>query len=799
MAPIRMSGMNSGLDTESIVKAMVQGYEAKKQKVEKNQTKLEWSQEIWKGLNSKVYSLYTGMDKYRFSSSYKSKKTNVSDPTKVSVKAGAGAVDGTQKLKVKKMATAGYLTGGKIQTENGDDVNSYTKLSALGIEDDSSFTLGIGNNKKTITLTGDMSVKDLITEMQDAGVNASFDEKNGRFFISSKASGADNDFTISGNGDSGIAALQSLGLYTKSDEDLERLNTLKDMGTYKNGVLDVSATKEDIKDQFANIKERYYTVLEEKTSLTNQQEDITTQKTELEESKSPYTEKISEYEEQKSPLEEEKKGIDDYIGVRNEIGDYLSSKRLMAQKEKLYPSSWLADDADYQKALAYTSKVESDVAEGKTHNDVKFYVNRAVAAYDAAQGGSSSDYDAAISAINSDYNYNTTVINKKQAASDELASQIAEIDSQIEEENSHIAEIDSKISELDTQYSDLQSQVEDAESRMEEIKSELDDSPLFSGLDIDASETKVASQAIERIQAAISELDSPDVSTATRVHGEDAEIYLNGAMFTSDTNSFSINGLDLTITGVTGNDEISITTSSDNDAIYDKVKDFMSAYNDIINELQSLYNAEDAKDYEPLTEDEKAEMNDTEIEKWETKIKDALLRRDSTLGGVINTMTMAMSKSYEVTMKDGTKKSMGLVNVGVHTLGYLNAGQNERYAYHIDGDSDDSITNGYADKLRAMIEEDPDAVASLMSQVSQGLYEALGTKIGSTSTELSSAYTMYNDKQMKSQLSTYKKTISDWEDRIADTEEMYYKKFTAMEKALANINSSQSSLSGLMG
>ena len=192
-------------------------------------------------------------------------------------------------------------------------------------------------------------------------------------------------------------------------------------------------------------------------------------------------------------------------------------------------------------------------------------------------------------------------------------------------------------------------------------------------------------------------------------------------------------------------------------------------------------------------------MSDTEIEKWETKIKDALLRRDSTLGGVINTMTMAMSKNYEVTLKDGTKQSMGLVNVGIHTLGYLNATKNEQYAYHIDGDSDDANTSGYSDKLKALIESDPDAVSSLISQVSQGLYEALGTKIGSTTTELSSAYTMYNDKQMKSQLDTYKKNITQWEDRIADSEEMYYKKFTAMEKALANINSSQSSLSGLMG
>lgn len=53
---IRLSGMNSGLDTDSIVKALVSGYTTKKEKYEKAQTKLGWKQESWKSLNTKVYS-----------------------------------------------------------------------------------------------------------------------------------------------------------------------------------------------------------------------------------------------------------------------------------------------------------------------------------------------------------------------------------------------------------------------------------------------------------------------------------------------------------------------------------------------------------------------------------------------------------------------------------------------------------------------------------------------------------------------------------------------------------------------
>ena len=62
------------------------------------------------------------------------------------------------------------------------------------------------------------------------------------------------------------------------------------------------------------------------------------------------------------------------------------------------------------------------------------------------------------------------------------------------------------------------------------------------------------------------------------------------------------------------------------------IKGFFTEYNTLIKEMDSLYNADSAKGYEPLTDDEKEAMTDKEIEKWEEKIKKALLRRDDTVG-----------------------------------------------------------------------------------------------------------------------------------------------------------------------
>ena len=78
------------------------------------------------------------------------------------------------------------------------------------------------------------------------------------------------------------------------------------------------------------------------------------------------------------------------------------------------------------------------------------------------------------------------------------------------------------------------------------------------------------------------------------------------------------------------------------DSVYNSVKSFLKEYNDIMKEMNSLYGAESAKGYEPLTSEQKKEMSDDDVKLWEDKVKGALLRNDSTLGGIISSMRAAM-------------------------------------------------------------------------------------------------------------------------------------------------------------
>jgi flagellar hook-associated protein 2 len=648
---MRVTGLTSGLDTESIISALVSAYDLKTQKYTKAQTKLSWTQDAWKSLNTKVYSLYTNVSNLRFSSAYATKKTTVSDATKASVTASGSAVNGTQTLEINSIAQSGYMTGGKITpvSDSSRDATD-TKLSELGFTgNDTSFNVTLGDGTtKSIKVTGNTKISDITSELTSLGLNANFDTNQNRFYISSKTTGEAADFTISAkaaskdeNGNAltydrdSYDALYALGFATKDTQSkVEPGVASSDVNVSMTGTAaDGSAVATSMTVSFASPKSA------------------------------------------------------DEATAQNRLVTQLKLGNITSEKE--------TDDEGNE-------QVVYKVGENYTIKDGKVYKN------------------------------------------DDLENAIATVD----------------------------------------------------GLDLDA--TQVAGVTWEKAtatggsNASYSAYDASTDSTryATKIDGADAEIILNDVKYTSTSNSFSINGLSINALAKTDNGPITITTATDTQAIYDKVKDFLTEYNTIINEMTKLYNADSSYGYDPLTDDEKDAMSDTEIEKWETKIKDSLLRNDTTLNGVMMSMINAMSSSYEV---DGKKYTLS--SFGIATLGYLNAAENENYAYHIDGDSDDENTSSNTDKLMAAITEDPDTVISFMKQLTSGLYTAIGNKMKSTT--LSSAYTIYNDKEMNSQYSEYSTTISKWEDKLADKEDYYYSKFASMESALTKLQSSTSALTGM--
>ena len=562
---IKLSGLVSGMDTEAMIEELVSAYSTRKDNVFREQKTLKYKQDAWSELNSKIYGFYTGsLSKMQLESNYALKKTTTSNDSKVSITAGGEAVNGTQELKIKQLAKTSYLTGAKIETTAGGTVGQNTSLGALGIEEDTKIKVKLGEEIKEITLKADMTIKELDAELSDMGLNANFDEKNGRFFISSKESGEAADFAILATDKAGMDALNKLGIASSTE------------GTLK-------AYQEFLKQNQGNM-------------------DV--------------------------PTEE--------IQYATDMVEYL------------------------------------------------------------------------------------TILNKKA-------------DERTDAENT-------RLEQLTAYYGDI------------------------------------------------------DSDGATKIDGKDAIIELNGAEFESTTNSFQINGLTITAKAVTGDDEIiTLTTDTDVDAIYNKIKDFFKEYNELMTEMSTKYNAESAGDYEPLTEEEEEELSETQIEKWEKILSTAALRRDSTLSSVMSSMRTVMSKSYEI---DG--KSYALSSFGIKTLGYFNAEDNEKANFHIDGDADDKTSATNPDKLRAAIVTDPEGTIEFFSTIMKDLYKTIDEKMAK-STETKSAFKIYNDKYMKTQYDSYTKKLEDWDDKIEAYRSRYEKKFSNMEVAMSKMQSQASYLSNLMG
>ena len=284
--------------------------------------------------------------------------------------------------------------------------------------------------------------------------------------------------------------------------------------------------------------------------------------------------------------------------------------------------------------------------------------------------------------------------------------------------------------------------------------------------------------------------ESADGTGMVVIEAADSIVQVNGATLTSSNTTLDVNGLSLNLVSASDR-EVKVTVSNDSTAVYDAIKDFVEQYNSALSEMNKYYYADSARGYDPLTDDQKEAMSDEEVEKWETKIKDSLLRRDSTLSGILETFRTSLTG---ITVKASDGKTYSLANLGITT----GKDYKEYGLLHIKGDEDDTDYADPENTLQSMINSDPDIVMEVMSGIVSNLYDSINKKI-STTTTMKSALSFYNDKEMTKQMTQYKKDIKSWETKLSDMEDRYYKQFSAMETALSKLQSQQNSLASYLG
>lgn len=749
--PIRMSGLSSGLDTEAIVGALMSAQSLKKTKVERQKTKLEWKQTKWAELNTKLLKLYNEhVSKLQLQSSYMTKKTSVSDSSKASVTANNKAANGSYSLEIKNIATSQYLTGAKINADSVEAKLTEIDPSLLNKE----ITITNGDKTKKFAVTADTTIQDFTNALGEAGLSANYDTKQKRFFISSKDSGLENAFSITTSGISsaevsGREALRNAVGYSGMssankkivDEAMDQLQNAG-VGTeaYNKALDALSKAAYDTKKEAANTAATTYM----KAKLYG--ENYSSYRTKAEESlKSNYYNDdgtIKETLTKKYGDEFDRFTQDEKV----ELGvDSMTKEDYIDWKAKKDLDAEVNKKADADTTSFVNTKISTD-------SDVKLDIEAA-----AFAGKTTADVEA-LAAVAKDKYYTSGV----QGFDGTTTFTEDSVKAAVAAEAGNYASITDRYETLS--------------------------GSALSGLGL--ADISVAADGTVSVNGGANDSSNSTIpSGMALIAASDSKIILNGAEMTSSSSVVSANGLEISLTGLTKKDEpITFSISNDVDSVYDSVKNFLKDYNEIVKEMNALLDADSAKGYEPLTSEQKKEMSDDDIKLWEDKIKGSLFRNDSTLDGIVSGMRSAMMS--QVTY-DG--KTYSLASFGIMTsTDYLEGG-----LLHIYGDKDDAVYADRDDKLKEALSEDPDAVINVLTGIFGNLKDTMSKKMAGN--KMSSALTFYNDIKMKEDLKQYEKDIKSWEDRLASMEDAYYKKFTAMETALAKLQSQQNSLGSLFG
>lgn len=269
-------------------------------------------------------------------------------------------------------------------------------------------------------------------------------------------------------------------------------------------------------------------------------------------------------------------------------------------------------------------------------------------------------------------------------------------------------------------------------------------------------------------------------ATGKVAEGTNGSMVVNGVKMESTSNKYNVSGYTVNVTNnIAATDApAKISSTTETKTIVDKVKEFITTYNGLIEDLNKRVSQKKNLSYQPLTDAQKAELKDDEIKKWEDKAKEGLLKSDATLNKVLSDMRSTLS-NY------GSGSEDMLAKIGITTSKtWTDNGKLE-------------LDEG---KLTKALEEDPNIVSRIFvgdkENNREGIIASLRTTtqnavkdIEKTAGKASSAEDSYT---LGKNLKDVNTKIDDWKDRLKGIEERYWKQFAAMEAAIQKANSQSS-------
>lgn len=271
------------------------------------------------------------------------------------------------------------------------------------------------------------------------------------------------------------------------------------------------------------------------------------------------------------------------------------------------------------------------------------------------------------------------------------------------------------------------------------------------------------------------------------------EVYLNDNTYTLDGNTFTFND------NMTIGETYTVNIAKDSTTVKDALKKFVESYNKLIDDVYGYIGKSPAKDdddntYEPLTDAEKEEMSEDEITKWEEKAKQGVLYNDSTVSTVMSQMRSALYTS--VTLDDGSK--FGIYNLGIKT----SSEWSEHGKLQIDENAFDKAFENNEDAIIKLFTDSDTGMMKKLNSVIDGAVKSRGAantrgtlvrKAGKADSSVTTDSTIYKE-MVKMQ-----DRLKELQDRYDTKEEYWWKVFTNMETAMADLNSQTSYISSYLG
>lgn len=791
-----ISGLASGMDTESMIENAVSGYKTKISTLQQKRTKVEWQQEVYRSIIGKMSSFSDKYTSYAsstnlLSSSFFNQAVKVTATGKYAdmVSASGKTSSSVQILGVKQLARAATYTvsgiGGSKSTATPEFTGSTVDLTekkelsnvsgSLTIKygGDRSFTLDFGEldiyqnadelakaiqsklGEQTMTLSDGTSVKaseKIKVEVKDKNIVFSDNSSAGNAVTISGATGKIKDtLKITADGTESTLNTKDVELVDKSSTLGDYLSG-KELTLTLDGVTKKIALPEYKKDGTALSNDAYTTALQTKINEAFGAGKVALEKVGAADGKS-FSLKFST---QAGSTLSVSGDAAKALGL-DKAATYVNTSKTLGEL--------LGDKADVWNAF---DKVEAEgdvkkvmTADGKT---VDYYTDSKGNRVKSEDGG------------------------KTYYRVDDKGEFLREF-----KINGKLVGAFNKDTALETVLTSINGNAD-------------------AGVKVSYSKTTNQFQFTAKESGASSRIDMGDglanalFGGGTKEDGTDAifSMKVNGQPLNDisrSSNTFDVDGMSVSLKGTftaTEADAVSFTSSSDADKIVDAIKSMVEDYNAMVTEIKNAYSTmpqqkSNGNYYEPLTEEDKADMSESSIKAYEEKAKQGLLFADRDLSALYTQLTSAISMSG----KDGADlKAIGITSN--YSNGLTTLSLNE-------------------EKLRAALETDPDKVRDVFSKSvasgssSNGLMQALkspldmysktqGTKgilVQKAGSTLAPS-TLYKN-TLQNKLDDIDTQIEKWQDKMADQVDRYTSKFTALEKLISQMNSQSSALASFLG